>query len=177
MAKPELTFDAVRVFTSNPAKIKKASNLARDKIMDRILEKSKGIKNSIKTAIKTEQSQGRQYYSRRTKRFRFASAPFFPPNKDTGHLMQGVALKASKLKTDPSIEFSVTPKGEKTDYAPYLEFGTENKDGSIKMYPRPFFFFTIEQEIEKPKFQKAIKQVQYAIKNDLQGMLLERRGK
>ena len=168
MIKP--TFSPVRVFTSNPLKIKQASNLARDRIMARMLQKTNVIKKDIQTVIKTEQSRGRRYYSRNPfKKFHVASLPGFPPNEDTGHLRQGVMIKSALKSKVPFIELSVSPKNELRDYAPYLEFGTKS------MEPRPFFYTTIEKAVKSPLFQKAIRQVQFAIKNDLQGRLLERK--
>src|SRR5689334_20541907 len=80
----------------------------------------------LHTLLTTGTRTGRRYMHRG--QAITASAPGEPPAKRSGRLSRSIEHRTSGLK----MEF-----GETALYAGYLEKGTRNKDGSVRIAPRP----------------------------------------
>lgn len=83
--------------------------------------------NKLQYMIRNGPRTGRVYTFRGRKHQ--ASAPGEVPANRTGRLAKSVKYKATGHHT---MVF-----GEEAEYAGYLENGTHNKDGSLRMAPRP----------------------------------------
>ena len=174
----ELELDILKTFKTNAMQLGQITEFAAQKIMTRVHLKTKETRKKIQKEISKVQSRGRVYYSRLNKGgftgslsaanfrkgnviYHIASLPNNPPNEDTGNLRRGVTIRfrrGSKL-----ITLFVRPKNEPFNYAPILEFNLK----------RPFFHNTIEKHIASSDYQKAIRQVMYAVANEMQGKLVE----
>lgn len=101
--------------------------------------------------IKNPPKTGRIYRLRgRTHR---ASAPFEPPAENTGKLRRGVRFRVYGWN---KMEF-----GDSVLYGKYLEEGTKNKLGRVKMKPRPHIKTTVREKqrdnfltLERTVYQK-----------------------
>jgi phage gpG-like protein len=89
------------------------------------------------TAIKSIDTQTTGTWVKRTRQGgegtydHVASRPGDAPNKDTGHLSKHIALEHKKGSRVAYVSTDVK-------YGTWLEFGTRNKDGNVKMEARPF---------------------------------------
>lgn len=83
--------------------------------------------NKLQYMIRNGQRTGRVYTFRGRKHQ--ASAPGEVPANRTGKLAKSVGYEATGHHT---LVF-----GEEAEYATYLELGTQNKDGSLRMAKRP----------------------------------------
>lgn len=79
-----------------------------------------------------------------------ASAPGEPPKSDTGFLASHIIPTKTKRRGSV-VEASVVVK---VKYAGWLEEGTKNEDGSVKMAARPFVEPSVE--LERPGIREAI---------------------
>lgn len=71
------------------------------------------------------------------------------PAVDTGATVNSIQAKPKRFTNRQ--EWIVGPT---TEYAPFIEFGTANADGSERMGPRPFMIPAAEKE--RPKLTQAI---------------------
>jgi len=85
------------------------------------------VTDKLRYIIRNGPRTGRVYTIRGRKHQ--ASAPGEAPANRTGRLAKSVGYKATGHHT---LEV-----GEEAEYAEYLERGTHNKDGSVRMAPRP----------------------------------------
>ena len=58
---------------------------------------------------------------------------------DTGRLRNSIAHEIDADGMDATI-------GSNVEYAPYVEFGTENEDGTVRMRAQPYLFPALEEE-------------------------------
>ena len=164
MADDGIKITAHGLFITSPGEVAQLSKSAYKKISGRIEGEMGGVRDRIRKRLALPwKSRGRQYPSRRpgSRKMHTASLPGYPPNLDTGTLRRSVRVTGSLKRGDLRVEAAVLPP--LVDYAVFLEQGTK------RMAPRPFFYQTIDRLLKQKKFQKAILNVGYAIKNDLEG--------
>ena len=113
--------------------------------------------NIARASIMTSPRGGRWYtraatekgqvstHKRRTK----ASAPGEPPASDSGTLVEMVAHRIDADRMGAEV-------GAKTEYALYLEEGTKDKLGNVRMAPRPFMQPAADKI--KPRLRKRIRE-------------------
>lgn len=94
------------------------------------------IARDVKRSIASHQSKGRVYHKVDPKRTHVASAPFNPPNQDTGELGRGLLTSSYDNYETAQVGW---PDGELGDRAKRLEFGEHN------MLPRPSLFPAAER--------------------------------
>ena len=169
----DLKIKAQNMFIVSNHDINRVSRLAQKKILERLREGSEIIKKDLQAVIKTQQSSGRVY--RRKGRFHTASKPGYPPNEDTGELRRSFYSRKLPSKLEVRIGAFYGTGADKETYAEYLERGTKNKDGSLRMAARPFFYNTILKRVRRASFQKRIKQILFIVKNDIEGQLLRKK--
>lgn len=92
-------------------------------VMRGIVKGCEGVRNEAIRLIQSGPKTGRIYTRRGVSHQ--ASAPGEPPASDTGRLVNSIATNYEPDKLMGIIQFG-------TEYAPFLEFGTQ------KMEPRPF---------------------------------------
>lgn len=91
--------------------------------MKGIVKGCEGVRNEAIRSIQTGPKTGRIYRRRGIEHQ--ASAPGEAPASDTGRLVNSITTNYEPDKLSGTIQFG-------TEYAPYLEYGTQ------KMEPRPF---------------------------------------
>jgi len=75
------------------------------------------------------------------------SSPGDPPHADTGRLRNSVTHDVVN-RGDGEL---VAVIGTNVEYAPHLQFGTKNKDGSVRISPRPFIDVAVYEKREEIK--------------------------
>lgn len=104
-------------------------------VMRGVVKGCEGVRNEAIRLIQSGPKTGRIYRRRGVEHQ--ASAPGEPPASDTGRLVNSITTNYEPDKLTGRIQFG-------TEYAPFLEFGTQ------KMEPRPFArpaLVTMQQEI------------------------------
>ncbi len=158
-----MKFEVLKTFKTSRSELNKISKQGSKRIFNKIVEESSGIKKEIQNVIKTRQSIGRPYPSRKpTGGIHFASRPGYPPNEDTGDLRRSVKSRSNMAK------YFVEISAEKL-YAHPLEFGHEN------VAKRPYFYSTIKKRVKSKSFKQAIFQVTHAVANSMKGELLKKK--
>ena len=151
------------------------------KVSTKIEESVDLIDGIIAKKLKAKQSLGKQYPSGRGDgSLHTASLPGFPPNEDTGTLRKSF-VKNKSVKTG-FLEFFIGYKKPASEYAPRLEYGSQEIDDVEmnvkrrgKVRPRPFFYTSIKEVIEGPIHQKNINDIFFIIKNEFETNLLKKR--
>lgn len=96
---------------------------ARQAVMRGVVRGCEGVRNEAIRLINSGPKTGRIYTRRGISHQ--ASAPGEPPASDTGRLVNSITTKYEPDKMSGIVQFG-------TEYAPFLEFGTQT------MEPRPF---------------------------------------
>ena len=93
------------------------------------------MRNAIISAIKNTQKSGKFYKATKTGKKHESSAPGYPPAIDTGELWGSYNFDIRNME----LEIGSRDKKSK-----WLEDGTKNKDGSVRMEARPVLDPTVE---------------------------------
>ena len=159
----DLKVTANGIFMTDVATMSRLSARTKREVRGMIKKQMGIIQANMRGKLFPWRSHGRQYPSRRARGgIHTASLPGYPPNQDTGKLRKGINV----VKKDPDnllLVSRVPPPNP--DYGIYLEFGS-NVGG--KLQPRPFFYKTIQETVRSRAFKFAIRQVGYAIRNELE---------
>ena len=166
----ELKVKSRTLFALNQTDIRKMDRKIKQKIHKAIIEQVTEIEGEIGRTLITKQSKGRVYRSRKNpNQTHIASAPGYPPNEDTGDLRRGFWKRPKKSPL--SVMFGIdTENNTGKDYAMDLEYGEPSRN----LLPRPFFFSTILKYLKGQKFRKTFKQIQFLIKNEIDGQILKK---
>lgn len=158
--------DVLSKFTHDPAKLRRATDFCANIIHGKLKVVARDLQKEVRLTLNTTQSRFYQVRSRSsTKKTHWVSKPGFPANTDTGNLAKGVELFFNKSKYQSEIK--AKPKNSVYNYAEILEDSDRHN--------RPFFFNTIKRKLSTRELKKLTSQIKFAIKNELQGMLLEQR--
>ena len=121
------------------AKLRALPVAMRDPIRRAIEASALEVERAAKTSVQRGPKTGRVYKKYNPRRTHRASAPGQPPATDTGYLASSV-----HAWMDPDGLGATVQAHAK--YGPYLEYGTENEDGTQRIKPRPFLLPAFERK-------------------------------
>jgi phage gpG-like protein len=102
------------------------------------------VETKAKNLISTVQSKGNAYPRQKGKKTHYASKPGFPPNTDTGKLVQSITHEIDLMNLEGAV-------GTGLKYGKYLEFGTKG------ILPRPWLSRALDKRNLGKKFIAELK--------------------
>jgi hypothetical protein len=132
--------------------VQKLARRAPDEIFEDLVEAAQNIKNTAQDLMRNSPPRfsflNKQRAKKKSNRH-IPSIPGNPPRPDTGGLRRSIGIDVNESQIEVEVGSSDTVK-----YGKWLEDGTKNKDGTVRMEPRPWLQPSIE--IEAPYLERSV---------------------